>query len=183
MTVKEQWAWVGAIVLILAGGAFAATHALRDDLFPVTLGSQAPQFEAATLDPQAVKRTLADYRGKVVLLNIWATWCTPCIVEMPTLEALHREFKDTDLKIIAVSIDQAQTESAIREFVKELGLTFEILHDPEGAITRDYQATGYPETFVIGRDGVIRKKVIGAVDWHSEGNRALVRQLLAERGT
>jgi cytochrome c biogenesis protein CcmG, thiol:disulfide interchange protein DsbE len=183
MTVKEQWAWVGAIVLVLAGGAFAATQALRDELFPVTLGSQAPSFEAATLDAQAVKRRLEDYRGKVVLLNIWATWCTPCIVEMPTLEALHREFRDTDLRIIAVSIDQPRTENAIREFVKELGLTFEVLHDPEGDITRDYQATGYPETFVIGRDGVIRKKVIGAADWNSEGNRALVRQLLTERGT
>jgi cytochrome c biogenesis protein CcmG/thiol:disulfide interchange protein DsbE len=182
MTVKEQWAWVVAIVLVLIGGAFAATRALRDELFPVTLGSEAPAFEGSTLDAQAVKRTLDDYRGKVVLLNIWATWCQPCIVEMPTMEALHREFKDTDLRIVAVSIDQPQAENAIRQFVKELGLTFEILHDPEGDITRAYQATGYPETFVIGRDGVIRKKVIGAVDWNSEGNRALVRQLLAERG-
>ena len=181
MTVKEQWAWVGAIVLVLAGGAVSATHALRDELFPITLGSQAPTFEAVTVDTSAVKRTLADYRGKVVLLNIWATWCGPCIVEMPTLEALHREFKDTDLRVIAVSIDQPATEDAIREFIKKLGLTFEVLHDAQGNITRDYQATGYPETFVIGRDGVIRKKVIGAVDWHSEGNRALVRQLLAER--
>jgi len=182
MTVREQWAWVGAIALVLAGGAFAAAHALRDELFPVTLGSQAPRFEAATLDAPAAKRVLEDYRGKVVLLNIWATWCTPCIVEMPTMEALHREFKNTDLKVVAVSIDQAQTESQIRDFVKTLGLTFEVLHDPEGDITRAYQATGYPETFVIGRDGVIRKKVIGAADWNSEGNRALVRQLLAERG-
>jgi peroxiredoxin len=181
MTVKEQWAWVGAIVIVLAGGVAAATHTLRDQLFPVTLGSEAPAFEATTLDATAVKRTLADYKGKVVLLNIWATWCTPCIVEMPTMEALHREFKDTDLRVVAVSIDQPQTENAIRDFVTKLGLTFEVLHDPEGDITRAYQATGYPETFVIGRDGVIRKKVIGAADWNSEGNRALIRQLLAER--
>jgi peroxiredoxin len=100
---------------------------------------------------------------------------------MPTIEALHREFKDTDLRVVAVSIDQAQTEHAIRDFVKELGLTFEVLHDPEGAITRVYQVMGYPETFVIGRDGVIRKIVIGATDWNSEGNRALIRQLLAEQ--
>ena len=181
MTVREQWAWVGAIVLVLAGGAFSATRAMRDELFPITLGSQAPSFEAVTVDTGAVKRTLADYRGKVVLLNIWATWCGPCIVEMPTLEALHREFKDTDLRVVAVSIDQPGMDGAIRQFVDKLGLTFDVLHDPEGDITREYQATGYPETFVIGRDGVIRKKVIGAADWHSEGNRALVRQLLAER--
>ena len=182
MRAREQWAWVGAIGLVLAGGAFAAAHALRDELFPVTLGSQAPPFEAKTLDAHAVKRTLADYRGKVVLLNIWATWCGPCIVEMPTIEALHREFKDTDLRVVAVSVDQPRTEHAIRDFVRELGLTFEVLHDPEANIARDYQSMGYPETFVIGRDGVIRKKVIGAADWNSEGNRALIRQLLAERG-
>lgn len=182
MTVREQWAWVGAILLVLIGGVFAATRALHDELFPITLGSKAPTFEATTLDAQAVKRTLDDYRGKVVLLNIWATWCTPCIVEMPTMEALHREFRNSDLRVVAVSIDQPQTEDAIRRFVKELGLTFDVLHDPEGDITREYQATGYPETFVIGRDGVIRKKVIGATDWNSEGNRALVKQLLAERG-
>jgi cytochrome c biogenesis protein CcmG, thiol:disulfide interchange protein DsbE len=182
MTRKEQWAWVGAFALVLVGGGIAAAHAIKSELSPVTLGSQAPMFEASTIDGQSVKRTLADYRGKVVLLNIWATWCGPCIVEMPTLEALHREFKDTDLRIVAVSIDQAQTEHGINDFVKKLGLTFEVLHDPEGDITRDYQGMGYPETFVIGRDGVIRKKVMGAADWHSEGNRALVRQLLAERG-
>jgi peroxiredoxin len=178
---REQWAWVGAITLVLVAGAITAAHALRDQLFPVTLGSQAPVFEANTIDGTSLRRTLADYRGKVVLLNIWATWCTPCIVEMPTIEALHREFKDTDLRVVAVSIDQAQTEHAIRDFVKELGLTFEVLHDPEGAITRVYQVMGYPETFVIGRDGVIRKIVIGATDWNSEGNRALIRQLLAEQ--
>jgi cytochrome c biogenesis protein CcmG, thiol:disulfide interchange protein DsbE len=181
MSARQHWALVGAIVAVLIGGAFAATHALRDELFPVTLGSQAPPFAANTLDATPVRRTLDDYKGKVLVLNIWATWCTPCIVEMPTLEALHREFGTQDLHVVAVSVDQPNTESAIRRFVTELGLTFEILHDPAGEITRIYQATGYPETFVIGRDGVIRKKVIGAADWHSEGNRALVRQLLSER--
>ncbi|MGQ0713848.1 MAG: TlpA disulfide reductase family protein [Gemmatimonadaceae bacterium] len=183
MTTRRQWTLVVSIVLLLAGGAFAATHALRDELFPVTLGSEAPPFAAATLDVPATTRTLDDYRGKVILLNVWATWCTPCIVEMPTLEALYREFKDADFEVIAVSIDRPNTEQAIRAFVKELSLTFDVLHDPAGDISRAYQVTGYPETFVIGRDGVIRKKVVGATNWNSEGNRALVRQLLAERGT
>ncbi len=183
MTARRQWTLVLSTVLLLGGGAFAATHALRDELFPVTLGSKAPQFEAVTLDASPATRTFDDYRGKVVLLNVWATWCGPCIVEMPTLQALHEEFAGTDLEIIAVSVDQPNTENAIRAFAKEYGLTFDILHDPEGDITRDYQVTGYPATFVIGRDGVIRKKVIGAANWNSEGNRALVRQLLVERGT
>ena len=182
MTARRQWTLVIAIVLLLAGGALAATHALREELFPVTLGSTAPQFEAATLDSGSTLRTFDDYRGKVVLLNVWATWCGPCIVEMPTIQRLHEEFAGTDLEIVAVSVDAPDTENAIRAFVKEYGLTFDILHDPENDITRAYQVTGYPATFVIGRDGVIRKKVIGAADWSSVGNRALVRQLLEEGG-
>ena len=183
MTVRRQWTLVISIALLLAGGAFAVTHALREELFPVTLGSTAPQFDAATLDAIPSTRTFEDYRGKVVLLNVWATWCGPCIVEMPTIQKLHEEFAGTDLAIVAVSVDQPNTENAIRAFVNELGLTFDVLHDPESDISRAYQVTGYPATFVIGRDGVIRKKVIGAANWNSEGNRALVRQLLAERGT
>ena len=182
MTVRRQWTLVISIALLLAGGAFAATHALRDELFPVGLGSTAPQFEAATLDTVPSTRTFENYRGKVVLLNVWATWCGPCIVEMPTIQKLHEAFAGTDLEIVAVSVDQPNMEGAIRAFVNELGLTFDVLHDPESDISRAYQVTGYPATFVIGRDGVIRKKVIGAANWNSEGNRALVRQLLAERG-
>ncbi|MDQ4080088.1 MAG: TlpA family protein disulfide reductase, partial [Gemmatimonadota bacterium] len=106
MTPRRQWTLVVSIALLLAGGAFAATHALRDELFPVTLGSSAPQFEAATLDSPPAIRTFEDYRGKVVLLNVWATWCGPCIVEMPTIQKLHEEFVGTDLEIVAVSVDQ-----------------------------------------------------------------------------
>jgi cytochrome c biogenesis protein CcmG/thiol:disulfide interchange protein DsbE len=181
MTARRQWTLVISVALLLAGAAFAATHALRDEIFPVTLGSEAPQFEAATLDTPPTTRTFEDYRGKVVLLNVWATWCRPCIVEMPTIQRLHEEFAGTDLAVVAVSVDQPNTENAIRAFVKEHGLTFDVLHDPENDISSAYQVPGYPATFIIGRDGVIRKKVVGAADWSSEGNRALVRQLLSER--
>lgn len=121
---------------------------------------------------------LADFRGKVVLLNVWATWCEPCRVEMPSIEKLHREFGPHGLSVVAISVDDPGAEQRIRDFVKELGLTFEVLHDPKQVTTRNYQITGYPETFLIARDGVIRKKLIGASDWSSEGNRALVRELL-----
>jgi peroxiredoxin len=79
-----------------------------------------------------------------------------------------------------VSIDDPGQERAIRDFAKELGLTFQILHDPSGDIQKAYQTTGVPETFVLGPDGVIRKKVIGAADWNSPANRALIEQLLAD---
>jgi cytochrome c biogenesis protein CcmG/thiol:disulfide interchange protein DsbE len=183
MTVRGQWTVVLAVVAVLAGGLWAATHFLGDELFPVVVGSDAPGFSATTLDAAPQVKTLTDYSGKVVLLNIWATWCGPCRTEMPSIEALHREFAPRGLQVVAVSIDEAGQEQAIRDFVQEYGLTFEVLHDASGAIQRIYQTTGVPETMIIGADGVIRKKVIGATEWNSAANRALVDQLLADAGS
>jgi peroxiredoxin len=103
---------------------------------------------------------------------------------MPSIEQLHREYGPRGLKIIAVSVDDPGTEEQIRDFVKRYGLTFEILHDPQGQagdVSRIYQSDKYPETVIIGRDGIIRKKIIGATDWNSPVNRALVERLLEER--
>jgi peroxiredoxin len=178
MTVRQQWGVVLGVVLLLGGGLLAATRYLGDEIFPVTVGSAAPAFAASTLDAPARTKTLADYKGEVVLLNVWATWCAPCRVEMPSMQALHEAYGPKGLKIVAVSIDDAGAEETIRAFAREYGLTFEILHDASGAIQKSYQTTGVPETFVLGRDGVIRKKVIGAAAWDSPPNRALVAQLL-----
>jgi cytochrome c biogenesis protein CcmG/thiol:disulfide interchange protein DsbE len=178
MTTRQQWGVVGAIVAVLAAGLWVATRVLGSELFPVTVGSPAPDFAAKTLDAGARTKTLADYKGEVVLLNIWATWCVPCRVEMPSMEALHRALGPQGLKIVAVSVDDPGSEEAIREFATEYGLTFEILHDASGRIRQQYQTTGVPETFVIGRDGVIRRKVIAAANWNSADNRKLLAQLL-----
>jgi cytochrome c biogenesis protein CcmG/thiol:disulfide interchange protein DsbE len=180
MTIRQQWMVVLAIVLALGGSLFAATRFLGEELFPVTVGSEAPDFRAKTLTTPPREKTIRDYNGDVVLLNIWATWCGPCRVEMPSMQKLHEEFAQRGLKVVAVSIDNPGTEAEIRRFAKEYGLTFEILHDGRGAIQRLYQTTGVPETLVLGRDGVIRKKVIGAAEWDSPANRTLIAQLLAE---
>ena len=178
MTQRQQWGIVAAIVLLLAGVLGAGVHFLGDELFPVAVASKAPPIEGVTLDSSRRMKTLADYSDKVVLLNIWATWCEPCRVEMPSIEKLHREFGTRGLAVVAVSIDDPGAEQRVLDFVKELGLTFEVLHDPKQVTSRNYQVTGYPETFVIARDGTIRRKVIGATNWSSEGSRALVRELL-----
>ena len=125
-------------------------------------------------------KTLTDYRGEVVLLNIWATWCIPCRTEMPSIEAVHQALGAKGLKVVAISIDDEGAEQKIQDFAKEFKLTFEMLHDPAGTIQGIYRTTGVPETFVIGRDGVIRKKWIGAEDWNSDGNQRLLSSLLAE---
>lgn len=181
MTIRQQWTIVALFVAIAGGGLFAATRYLGGEMFPVSVGSRAPDFHATTLTAPAVTRSLASYRGQVVLLNIWATWCGPCRIEMPSIETLHRELGPDGLKIVAVSIDNPGTEQQIRDFAHEYDLTFDILHDPSGDIQQAYQTTGVPETFVIGRDGTIRKKVIGATRWDSPANRAVITQLLAER--
>ncbi|HKY97965.1 MAG TPA: TlpA disulfide reductase family protein, partial [Gemmatimonadaceae bacterium] len=88
------------------------------------------------------------------------------------------------LKVIAISADDPGTDPQIRNFVKQYGLTFEVLHDTggqEGKVSKDYQTSGYPETVIIGRDGIIRKKLLGAHNWNSAENRALIERLLAEK--
>jgi peroxiredoxin len=100
---------------------------------------------------------------------------------MPSIQKLHESYGSKGLKIIAVSIDEPGNATAIREFAQEFHLTFEVLYDAPGAIRSDYQTAGVPETFVVGRDGVIRKRWIGPANWNSPENRALVEQLLAEK--
>ena len=178
MTVKQQWMFVGVVVLILGGGLLAATRYLGDELFPVTVGSKAPQFQANTIDGVPRAKTLDSYKGEIVLLNVWATWCLPCRTEMPSIQAVHDRFAARGLKVVAISVDKAGATESIRQFRDQYGLTFEILQDPTGNIQRDYQTTGVPETFVIGRDGLIRRKVIAADNWDSPANRALFAQLL-----
>lgn len=182
MTVKQQWMIVGSVVVLLAGGLFAGVKLFADDLFPVAVGSAAPNFKAKDIT-SGTTRTIADYRGKVVLLNVWATWCEPCKVEMPSMEELYRAYGPRGVHIVAVSIDDAVPEDSIRAYAKHLGLTFEILHDPTHEIERAYQTTGYPESFVIDRSGTIRKKWISAADWNSPASRALFDELLGARPT
>ena len=189
MTLRQQWMIVLGIVAVLAVGVTFVLHEWGDQFFPVSVGSQAPQFRAtvvqekAALMPKSVEqRSLDDYRGSVVLLNVWATFCQPCEVEMPAIEKLHQELGPKGLKVVAVSVDErgAALDAAIRSYITRHGLTFDVLHDTTFDIEKAYQTTGYPETFIIGRDGVIRKKIIGAHDWSSPADRVLVSELLAE---
>ncbi|MDP9177450.1 MAG: TlpA family protein disulfide reductase [Gemmatimonadota bacterium] len=171
-------------VIGLIGAVFmAGKRYLGNELSPLGVGDEAPNFKAATLDSASRVKTLAEYKGNVVMINIWATWCKPCVVEMPSIEQLHQAYAPRGLKIIAISVDDPGTDEQIRAFVKRYGLTFEILHDQggqAGPVSKMYDATRYPETVIIGRDGIIRKKFSGATDWNSPVNRALIERLLEE---
>lgn len=181
MTGRQQLAIACVVIGVTGAIAYGATRYLRKELFPVELGTKAPDFKAYTLDSVPKQKSLADYRGKVLMINVWATWCLPCRVEMPSIEALNKEYAQKGLKIVAVSIDDPGTDSTIRAFVKQYGLTFEVLHDPQARISEAYDITGYPETFIVGKDGVIRRKLMSATNWNAPEARALVDRLLAER--
>ena len=177
MTTRAQWYLVGAIVLLLGTGLFALTHYQAGKLPAVAVGSEAPAFEAVTLDASPERRRLEDYHGRLILLNVWATWCLPCRDEMPSIQRLYDEYRDQGLAVVAVSVDDPGADDDIREFVQEFGLTFDILHDPQGSIMQGYQLTGVPESFLIDANGRIRRKAF-ATDWFSENNRAVVEALL-----
>lgn len=172
------WTIVGAGVVVLV--AWLGRESYR----PVITGSEAPSFTATTLDGEL--RTLEDYDDKVVLLNVWATWCLPCREEMPSMQRMYEEFQGEDFEIVAVSVDARAGErdpsgrpgGDLAAFADEYGLTFPILHDPAGDIQRTFQTTGVPETFLIGKDGIIYKKVAGGTHWDADVNMGLVRRLL-----
>ena len=137
----------------------------------------APRFTAMTIDATPVARTLGDYAGQALLVNIWATWCDPCREEMPSLQRLHEAYRDRGLRVVAISVDEAGSDELIREYVKEQGLTFEILHDAKSDVMGQFGVPGVPETFLISRTGMI----VGSRfvrDWASAESRALVDSLL-----
>jgi cytochrome c biogenesis protein CcmG, thiol:disulfide interchange protein DsbE len=183
MTNRQQWTLIAGVVMTAVFGVALAIK-LRPQLNLLAIGSNAPGFDATDLRTSRPV-TIDDYRGKVVLLNIWATWCPPCREEMPSMERLHKKFAGTDFRIAAVSVDgdafypaERQGPNDILRFADGLGLTFDILHDPSGAIRRSYDIFAVPESFVIDRDGVIVKRIIGAADWDAPVNAALIRSLL-----
>ena len=184
MTNRQQWTLIAGVVTT-AVFAVVLGAKLRPQLRILEVGSKAPAFVATDLRANKAV-TLADYRGKVVLVNIWATWCPPCRAEMPSMERLHKKFAGTDFRIAAVSVDgdafypdkEQTTPAQVLEFAQGLGLTFDILQDPSGEIRRAYDIYGVPESFVLDRNGVIIKRVIGAANWEAPVNEALIRSLL-----
>ena len=183
MTNRQQWTLIASVVMTAVFGVALAIK-LRPQINPVEIGSRAPDFAATDLRAHK-PATISDYRGKVVLLNIWATWCPPCRAEMPSMERLHKKLAGTDFRIAAVSVDgdafYAQEQAGPKEimaFASTLGLTFDILHDPSGEIRKAYDIFGVPESYLIDRDGVIVKRVIGAADWEDPVNEMLIRRLL-----
>ncbi|MCC7359177.1 MAG: TlpA family protein disulfide reductase [Anaerolineales bacterium] len=124
------------------------------------VGAPAPNFTLTDLDGRAV--TLSDLRGQVVLLNFWATWCGPCRLEMPLLQAAHEAYHEQGLTILAVDLDDPLAD--VQAFRAELGLTFPLLLDPGTTVTDLYRVRGWPTSYVINRDGLVSRQHLGALD-------------------
>ena len=175
---SKQWL---IVLMVLAGlllGAWALTR-FGPESGPVQVGSRAPDFklvDLATGDSVALRDR---YRGQVTLINIWATWCGPCREEMPSMQEAYAKLKSRGFAIAAVSIDEGPTND-VKRFVRELGLTFDILHDRSTRIQQVYQTTGVPESFLMDKDGVIIKRLIGSHNWASPANIAQIERLLGD---
>ena len=137
----------------------------------------APEFSLSDLAGKKVQ--LKALRGSLVFLNFFATWCGPCREEMPGMERLFRTHQDKGLVVLAVNMEE--NAKTVRPFVQQLKLSFPIVLDTEGAVTRDYGVRALPVSFLIGRDGNIRWRAIGGRDWESAQARKLFTQLVAEK--
>ncbi|MGH7278623.1 MAG: TlpA family protein disulfide reductase [Candidatus Rokuibacteriota bacterium] len=178
---------LGAVVWALpirrAGdeGGHHAVHPVTDPferagVIELTEGQRGPAFRLETLD--GGHASLEDFGDKLVVLNFWATWCQPCTLEMPTLEALWREGKERGLVVVGISVDRGAPRPLIDPYVRNLGLTFPILLDPDMKTAGAWRVAGLPATFVIRPGGEVAGYAIGAREWDSVEMRELLTSLL-----
>lgn len=153
---------VAVAAVILA--AFGYVELAENKGYALKEGAAAPPFRLPALT--GAEMDLSALRGSVVVVDFWASWCAPCVAEMPSLERLHRALGKEGLAVIGVSADE--DEAALRRFVEEHHLTFPILRDPGGHVASEaYRTTGYPETFVVDAQGVLREHYVGPAEWDS----------------
>ncbi|HSF29592.1 MAG TPA: TlpA disulfide reductase family protein [Candidatus Tectomicrobia bacterium] len=139
--------------------------------------SEAPDFTLTTLQGRPAQ--LREFKGKLVLLNFWATWCAPCLHEMPSMERLYQTFKSSEFVLLAVSMDR-QGGAVARPFVDNLQITFPVLLDTTLEVGRQYGVRGLPTTYLIAPDGLLIGAVIGARDWYRTEAKALIAGLLRQ---
>jgi peroxiredoxin len=190
---------VGLALALLAGALWAlpsrraddgaghhGAHAPSLDVFEragvteFTEGQRGPGLRLARF-PDGAAVPLETFADKLVLLNFWATWCTPCTVEMPSLESLWREYGEHGLVVIGVSVDRGAPRAVLEPYIRNHGLTFPILLDPDSRAAGAWRVTGIPTTFVVRPGGEVAGMAAGAREWNSAEMRALIEPLLPHR--
>lgn len=157
---------------LLAGVAIAVPPAPweADEL----IGRKAPDFSLPDMNGKMVN--LRDLRGKVVVVNFWASWCPPCRTEIPPMNALQSSLGKDGLVIVSISSDSSA--DVVRSFLKSNPTQFTVLHDPENKIGLAYKVYSLPTSYIVGRDGVLLKRIFGAYEWTAPESMAMFRSLL-----
>jgi peroxiredoxin len=164
-----------ALVAVVVVLAFGYVQLAENKGYALKKGTETPDFRLPSLTGEEVD--LASHRGRVVLLNFWATWCPPCVAEMPSLERLHRALGPEGLTVLTISADE--DEEDLREFVARYDLSLPVLLDPGGrTAAAAYRTTGYPETFLLDRQGRLIRHYVGPAEWDTPEALAHFRTLL-----
>jgi cytochrome c-type biogenesis protein len=165
----------------LALGAVASACGSPDAAGRVEVGAPAPAYHTLSLDGDSV--SLAGQRGKVVLFNIWATWCHPCRDEIPELRELHARYKDRGLELVGVSVDADGSDEAIRAFMKDFEMEYPIWRDPDERVSSQFLVVGVPATFLIDRGGVLRWRMTGPIRPNDSSLVAAIERALGPAGS
>lgn len=168
-----KWMLVGALLL---GGA----EAKADDFFliPPRTVKAAPSFSLPSLQGGG-EISLERYRGKVVLVHFWATWCIPCRHEMPKLQRLWQRYRNEGLVVLGINVDRGD-KSLVANFAHQYGIDFPILLDPSGNVRNRYHVRGLPTTYILDRKGRFKGLAIGERDWDATSAREAIERMLEE---
>lgn len=158
-------------------GLLLSQPAVCGELVPVPQTPETPPLELLDLSGQP--HNISDYQGKVVLVNFWASWCQPCLMEMPSMQRLHDEMRGRPFSILAVDIEESK--SKVWRFKKLLNISFTTLLDSKGSVARDWGIQIYPTSFLIDSEGRIRYGVQGALEWDSEEVKQLIEKLMPKQ--
>ena len=163
------------VVLFVAGSMLKGRQNVRK---VITSGDRAPEFRLPAPDSRLV--SLSDFRGRVVMVHFWATWCPPCVEELPTLDKLYRALKGEDFEMLAISVNE-EGAAAVIPFMQKNGSRVPVLFDPEHSVAGLYGTYKFPETYIVDRQGIVRYKAIGPMDWTDPAAIQLVRDIIAAR--
>jgi peroxiredoxin len=166
---------VALLIVVLFSVVSCGPESSQTTPATVELGSEAPDFTLTDLSGESV--SLSEFRGKVVLLNFWATWCPPCKAEMPSMEKLFQTLKEDGFVLLTINIEPNGRQT-VPEFLAQNPHSFPVLFDVQGSVHKRYGVFKFPESFVIRKDGVIDDKVVGAIDWSHPEVIAYFRSLL-----
>jgi thiol-disulfide isomerase/thioredoxin len=177
---------VSGVFLLVVGGLVAVGWLNRERGPGLERGDLAPALELPALEGGTL--SLEEMRGKVVLVNIWATWCPPCVTEMPSMQRVYEEYREHGFEILAVAVDDepgvrqdgGRVEGLVSEFVDRMGLTFPVVLDPTGGTERLFETEYLPTTILVDREGRVRAREVGGRFWDQEPYLDMIVSLLEE---